>query len=120
MSTRIEKWDHEYELYMPRAFMMENGKFDSYSGVGAEYSVAEETEYDSVISFENVMQILSENFGAGMDLSLSSAELIYSGMYPVNEEDYSVMKAFPVWRFRCHNITDNFFILCISTRSTEI
>lgn len=108
MSTRTKKTDHDYHLLMPRAFMMENGKFDSFSGIGSEYSVTEQAEYDSVISFKDVMRMLSEKFGAGMDLSLSRAELIYSGMYPVNEDDESVMAAFPVWKFRCHNATDNF------------
>lgn len=107
MGTRTQKFDHDYELFMPRAFMMENGKFDSFSGVGSEYSVTEDAEHDSVISFEDSIRILSEKFGGGMNLSLSRAELIYTGMYPVNEEDYSVMKSFPVWKFRCHNTTDN-------------
>ncbi|MCM1167741.1 MAG: hypothetical protein NC299_04685 [Lachnospiraceae bacterium] len=106
-STRINKLEHNYYLLAPNAFMMENGKFDSFTGGASAYSVTEDAAYDSVISFKDAVRTLSEKFGAGMDLSLSRAELIYTGMYPVNEDDDSVMKAFPVWKFRCRNATDN-------------
>ena len=106
--TRNKKFDHEYILFAPRAFMMENGKFDSFSGAGPEYSVTQDAEYDSVISFKDVIQMLTEKFGGGMDLSLSRAELLYSGMYPADEtDDNTVMKSNPVWKFRCYNARDN-------------
>ena len=106
-TTRTEKMAHEYDLYMPTAFIMESGKFERFSVGDAAYSAAEDAEIDSVISFEDTVQILSGKFGTGMNLQVSWAELLYSGMYPVNEEDHSVKKAFPVWKFKCHNKTDN-------------
>lgn len=120
-STRRKELEHNYNLFAPRAFMMENGKFDSFSGAGSEYSVTESAAYDSVISFKDAVQMLSEKFGAGMNLSLSRAELIYTGMYPVNEGDESVMAAFPVWKFRCHNATDNFkYVVYINAANGHI
>lgn len=106
-STRSEKLDHNYDLYMPTAFIMESGKFERFSVGDAAFSATEDAEIDSVISFEDAVQILSDKFGTGMNLQVSRAELMYSGMYPVNEGDNSVKKAFPVWKFKCHNTTDN-------------
>lgn len=110
MSTygRDETLNHKYSIYAANAFMMENGKFDLFTGGDSEYYITDTAEHDSVISFEKATQILSEKFGAGMNLSLSRAELLYSAMYPINENDYSVKAAFPVWKFRCHNSVDDF------------
>lgn len=107
VELRTQRLDYDYHISMSNAFMMENGKFDSFTGGGSEYSVAEDAAYDSVISFEDVIRRLSEKFGAAMELSLSRAELLYL-MYNVNEDDEFVREAFPVWKFRCHNLTDNF------------
>ena len=106
-NTRTEKTEHNYDLFMPTAFIMESGKFERFSVGDSAFTAAEDGSHDSVISFENAVQILSEKFGMGMNMQVSWAELLYSGMYPVNEGDNSVKKAFPVWKFKCHNTTDN-------------
>lgn len=108
MNTRDQKLDHNYVFLSPNAFMMENDKFDSFSTGRSEYSATETAAYDSVIPFKDAAQMLSDKFGLGMNLSVSRAELLYSSMYYVNGLGTSVMKAFPVWKFRCYNSTDNF------------
>ena len=108
-NLRTKITNHDYDLYMPTAFIMESGKFERFSVGDSAFTASEDKSHDSVISFENAIQILSEKFGAGMNLQVSWAELLYSGMYPVNEGDNSVKKALPVWKFKCHNSTDNLF-----------
>lgn len=119
-SYRKKEFKHKYELYAVNAFMMENGKFDAFTGGREEYSVTEKAEYDSVISFKDAVQMLSDKTGAGMDMSLSRAELIYTRMYSVSE-DNSVTAAFPVWKFRCYNETDGYkYIFYINAVNGEI
>lgn len=121
MSVRKKELKHDYDLFAPNAFMMENGRFDAFSGGRAEYSVTEKAEYDSVISFKDAVRMLSDKTGAEMDMALSRAELIYTGMYSVNEGDDSVTAAFPVWKFRCYNETDGFkYIMYINAVNGEI
>ena len=101
-----KKLAHEYRFFSPNAFMLESDKLDSFSGGDGEYFATELKDFDSVISFDQAVRIVSEAFGTGMDMSLSRAELHYSAMYPIND-DYNYMAAFPVWKFRCHNSVDN-------------
>lgn len=119
-SYRKKEFQHEYDLHAANAFMMEKGEFDAFTGGCAEYSVTEKAEYDSVISFKDAVQMLSDKTGAGMDMSVSRAELIYTGMYSVSE-DNSVTAAFPVWKFRCYNETDGFkYIFYLNAVNGEI
>lgn len=116
---RKDTLEHDYDLFMPHAFMMEYGKFETFRRGDSAYTAKETAAHNSVISFKDAVQMLSEKFGAGMDLSLSRAELMYSGMYSENDNDdskatndnpennNSVKKAHPVWKFRCHNLTDD-------------
>lgn len=102
------KLDHDYKSFAPNAFMMENGKFDSFTRGESDYSATETATHDSVISFEDAAQILSDKFGPGMNLSVSRANLMYSPMYRLSDDNNADMAAFPVWKFRCHNSVDNF------------
>ena len=104
MSVRDEDLEHGYNFFSANAFMMENDKFDSFTGGQSEYSAAETAAYDSVISFKDAAQIISDKFGLGMNLSVSRAELLYSSLY----SESSAIKAFPVWKFRCHNLKDDY------------
>lgn len=103
-----ENLNHDYDLFSPNAFMMEKGKFDSFTGGISEYTAKETAAYDSVIPFEEAARIVSEKFGVGMSLSVSRADLIYSAMYRLSDGYNPDRAAFPVWKFRCYNTTDNY------------
>ncbi len=107
LNIRTKKLDHDYEIFSPTAFMMEDGKFDSFTGGDSKFTAAETAEYDSVIPLDKVVQYVSEKFGFGMNLSVTRIELMYSAIYPVTKNDRTVMKTFPVWKFKCYNKTDN-------------
>lgn len=103
---RDDTLKHNFEYYQADAFMMEDGRFIYWGGGDGEYAVTETAEYDRVISLEDATQIVSENFGTGIDFSVSRAELHYSSTYKT--KDFTEKKAFPVWKFRCYNSTNNF------------
>ena len=111
---------HDYDLFMPQAFMMEYGQFERFHGGYSGYTAKETASHDRVISFADAVKILEDELASQMELSVSRAELMYTGMYPASEDDKdensensgetvdrSVEKAFPVWKFRCHNTNDD-------------
>lgn len=116
----IKTLEHDYDLFMPRAFMMEYGEFERFHVGKSGYTAKETASHDKVISFSGAVKILEEELASQMELSVSRAELMYTGLYPASEDDKvensensgetadrSVEKAFPVWKFRCHNLNDD-------------
>lgn len=96
-----------YEVYPTNAVMLQSDKLESLTGGTNEYTAEENYEIDSVIPLDEVVNVFSQSFGAGMDLQLSRVELLYSGMYPLDDSN-TKYGATPVWKFRCYNTTDNY------------
>lgn len=109
----------DYYRMPGKAFMLESGEIDSCVSYDTAFDVEEIKEYDSVISFENALDILSGRFSHGMELHISSAELMYA-QYPAIEADpetYAVTEYQTeiVWRFDTVNSLENIrYDICIN------
>ncbi len=106
-----QTYDYDYKVFPTNAVMLQSDKLESLAGGMGEYTAEENYEIDSVIPLDEVINVFSQSFGAGMDLQLSRVELLYSGMYPLEDSDSNSNRKYgatPVWKFRCHNTTDNY------------
>lgn len=106
----MDKLDHHYSFSPAQAFLMESGKLETFLYGESAYTAAELAEYDSVIPLDKAVEMVSEKFGTGMSLSLGRAELLYSAMYYANGTQNN-MGAFPVWKFKCYNATNNLYYI---------
>ncbi len=105
--SEMKTYDYDYDVFPTIAFMLQSDKLESLTVGKKEYTATKNYEIDSVIPLDEVVNVFSQSFGAGMDLQLSRVELLYSGMYPLDDSRTNY-GATPVWKFRCYNTTDNF------------
>lgn len=100
----------DYYRMPGKAFMLESGGVDCGVSYDSAYDVEEIKEYDSVISFENALDIVSERFAYGMELHLSYAELMY-GQYEAIPMDVFTFdreyKTEVLWHFDTVNSLEN-------------
>ncbi len=116
----MDRLDHNYSSSPARTFIMESGQIETFLHGDSAYDVTEIAEHDSVIPLEKAVEITSEKFGEGMNLSLGRAELIYSPMYRINESK-TTNGAFPVWKLKLANSMDGWkYITYINAATGEM
>lgn len=96
--------EKEYELLPGNAFMLESGQLDIMIGFDNAFDVEILQEYDSVISFEDAVQIMSDAFSEHLQLTVSHADLMYV-MYTTDQETQT-RGVDAVWKFTTENAND--------------
>lgn len=124
------KLDHAYDFSSAKAFIMESGKLETFCYGECAYNAEELAAHDSVIPLETAVKIASDEFGAGMDLTLARAELLYSARYYENvngqtEEEptwkNNDQRSFPVWKLKCSNSIDAYkYIIYVNAITGEL
>ena len=123
------KLEHDYDFSSAKAFIMESGKLETFCYGECAYNAEEIAAHDSVIPLETAVKIASDELGAGMNLSLARAELLYSPRYYITEgsdvnENYmwqNDMGAFPIWKLKCSNSVDAYkYIVYINAITGEL
>ncbi len=117
---RGTSYGRDYHRMPGMGFMLESGRPDSFYCFDTALNVEELEEYDSVISLENAVEILSSSFADGLELHISSAELMYAQYYTVSMErpENWIRPQFQtdiVWHFEAVNALENLsYDICIN------